>query len=85
MNDKLREYERKVSELAAGRADLPYLERDSREGIAAWRDYFEHHIGAVPLAFRRMIEGSFRSFTVPAERPEEFDLTYVPPDAVKRR
>jgi hypothetical protein len=46
----------------------------------AWRTYFAVQLGVEPWTVREVLSGSVPSLTVPCELPENFDLSYVPPD-----
>lgn len=43
--------------------------------FAAWGDYFQRTIGALPLAFQMAMSDPNRAFMVPAQWPEWFDTT----------
>jgi hypothetical protein len=46
----------------------------------AWRTYFAVHLRAEPKAVQMVLRGLISSLTVPCELPENFDLSYAPPD-----
>lgn len=46
----------------------------------AWRTYFAVHLGCEPAAVKMVLRRQIPSLTVPCELPENFDLSYVPPE-----
>lgn len=56
----------------------PSVRRDS-DAFWEWYEYF-CRLGRIPVAFKRLIDEphSEREFSVPAERPEEFDTRFMP-------
>lgn len=46
----------------------------------AWRTCFAVQLGVEPWMVREVMRGKLPSMTVPCELPENFDLSYVPPD-----
>jgi hypothetical protein len=49
-------------------------------GWAAWRHYFEYHLGFLPIAMQRTLDSlGSGQFTVPCQWPQQMDASYTPP------
>lgn len=58
------------------RKSLPTI-TDSAPNFAAWRQYFERHLGWTPWVLNLVMSQSGRLMTVPAEWPSWFDSSFV--------
>jgi hypothetical protein len=48
-----------------------------------WADYFLWRLGGLPAGMKYLGQHKLKSFLVPCERPEWFDIEYVPPHSVE--
>src|SRR5687768_16946589 len=61
---------------ASGQCEFPVLELGSPE-FHAWSRYFDNHLRWQPWAFKAFVRGQTKGFTVPAQWPEWFDVSFI--------
>lgn len=62
----------------------PTLSRDTPE-FMEWWEYYDRHLGKVPITFQMFIDGQSKGYTVPEDRPEWFDPSFHPMPGWKPR
>lgn len=64
---------------AKGRGPYPTI-KVGTDDFRLWRQYFERHLGGLPMAMQRMLENpdDERQMTVPEEFPQWFDTGFEP-------